>query len=91
MRSSQLALATEAGIAPTSADVDARMATEATTPESRHAWVIAVKPDSDPGAIGPTEAQKAAAKAKLEAALADIAEGQEVTPHPRLPSRDECF
>jgi parvulin-like peptidyl-prolyl isomerase len=72
----QATLATEAGIAPTSADVDARMATEATTPESRHAWVIAVKPDSDPGAIGPTEAQKAAAKAKLEAALADIAGGK---------------
>jgi parvulin-like peptidyl-prolyl isomerase len=72
----QATLAAEAGIAPTSADVDARMVTEATTPESRHAWVIAVKSDSDPGAIGPTEAQKAAAKARLEAALRDIAGGK---------------
>ncbi len=52
------------------------MTTEATTPEARHGWVIASKPQTDPGAIAPTDAQKAAAKAKLDAALKDIAGGK---------------
>ena len=50
--------------------------TEATTPESRHAWVIEVAPATDTGATAPTEAQKAAAKAKADAALADLKAGK---------------
>ena len=50
--------------------------TEATTPESRHAWVIEVAPATDAGATAPTEAQKAAAKAKADAALADLKAGK---------------
>ena len=42
-------------------DIDARLAIEATIPESRHAWLIEVKPViDDPAAVAPTEAQKAA-------------------------------
>ena len=45
-------------------------------PESRHAWVIEVAPETDLGAVGPTAAQKAAAKAKAEAALKDLQSGK---------------
>src|SRR5215213_5899943 len=72
----QAKLAADQGITAAPEDIDARMTTEATTPEARHAWVIASKPQTDPGAIAPTDAQKAAAKAKLEAALKDIAGGK---------------
>ena len=41
----QAKLAVEEGITVTPADVDARLLVEATKPESRHAWVIEVKPD----------------------------------------------
>ena len=39
-------------------------------------WEIAAAPETDTGATGPTTAQKDAAKAKLEAALKDIAGGK---------------
>jgi parvulin-like peptidyl-prolyl isomerase len=72
----QAKLATEEGVSATPADIDAKLAEEATTPETRHAWVIEVKPLSDLGSIGPTDAQKAAAKAKAEQALKDIQGGK---------------
>jgi len=72
----QAKLAVEEGIAVTPADVDARLVVEATTPESRHAWVIEVQPESDPGASEPTATQKAAAKAKADAALKDLQGGK---------------
>ena len=62
--------------AATPADIDARLIDEATTPESRHAWVIEVKPETDPGAVAPTDAQKAAARAKADAALKDLQGGK---------------
>jgi parvulin-like peptidyl-prolyl isomerase len=72
----QAALAAEEGITSTEADIDARLITEATTPESRHAWVIEVEPQIDSGAVEPSAAQKAAAKTKADAALTDLASGK---------------
>jgi parvulin-like peptidyl-prolyl isomerase len=72
----QTSLATQEGVSATPGDIDARLIVEATTPEVRHAWVIEVAPVTDLGAIGPTEAQKAEAKAKAEAAVKDIAGGK---------------
>ena len=72
----QAKLAGQEGITVTPADIDARLVVEATTPEVRHGWVIAVAPATDPGAIGPTDTQKADAKAKAEAALKDIQGGK---------------
>ena len=72
----QASLAAEEGITVTPADVDARLIKEATTPETRHAWKIEVRPESDPGATAPTAAQKAAAKAKADAALKDLQSGK---------------
>lgn len=72
----QAKLAAAEGVTATPEDIDASLVVEATSPESRHAWVIEVAPVSDVGAIGPTDAQKATAKAKAEAALKDIAGGK---------------
>jgi parvulin-like peptidyl-prolyl isomerase len=72
----QAKLAAEEGVTATPEDIDARLAFEATTPESRHLWVIEVAPETDLGAVGPSAAQKSAAKAKAEAALKDITSGK---------------
>ncbi len=72
----QASLATDEGITVTSADIDAKLLKEATTPETRHAWVIEVKPETDADATEPTPAQKAAAKAKADAALKDLQSGK---------------
>ena len=60
----QAKLADRRRITVTDADIDAELIEEATTPEHRHAWVIEVEPEVDDGAIEPTAAQVAAAKAK---------------------------
>ena len=72
----QASLAAGEGVTVTPQDIDAQLAVEATTPEQRHAWVIAVAPATDSGAIGPSDAQKADAKAKAEQALKDIQGGK---------------
>jgi parvulin-like peptidyl-prolyl isomerase len=72
----QASLATEEGITVTPADVDARLLKEATTPETRHVWGIEVQPERDANATEPTAAQKAAAKAKADAALKDLQSGK---------------
>ena len=72
----QAKLAAQEGVTATPQDIDARLAYEATTPESRHLWVIEVAPVTDLGAIGPSAAQKSAAKTKAEAALKDISDGK---------------
>lgn len=71
----QAALAVEEGITVSDADIDARLLEEATTDEARHAWVIEVEPVVDDGAVEPTQAQVAAARAKAEKALADLRAG----------------
>ncbi len=65
-------LAAEQNVTVTDADVDARMAEDATTPEMRHAWMIAVAPELAEGETEITDEAKAAAKAKADQALADL-------------------
>jgi len=72
----QAALAVGEGVNATPEDIDARLVTEATTPESRHAFVIEVKPATDLGAVQPTAAQIATAKATADSAIKDIAGGK---------------
>jgi parvulin-like peptidyl-prolyl isomerase len=72
----QAQLAVTEGVSSTPQDIDAALIKEATSPEARHAWLIEVRPVTDLGATGPTDAQKATAKAKAEAALKDIAGGK---------------
>ena len=69
-------LAAGEGVTVSQQDIDAQLTKEATTPEQRHAWVIEVAPTTDTGAVGPTDAQKADAKAKAEQALKDIQGGK---------------
>ena len=72
----QAGLAVEEGVSVTDADIDARLQTEATVPEFRHAWLIAVSPIVSPGAVEPTAEQIATAKAKIDAALKDLQAGK---------------
>ncbi len=71
----QAELATKQGVTITPADVDARFKLEATTPELRHAWVIAVKPALEDGKSVPTDPAIAAAKATAEKAVSDLKAG----------------
>jgi parvulin-like peptidyl-prolyl isomerase len=71
----QASLAAAEGITATPEDVDAKLLEEATTPEQRHAWVIEVAPELDDGAVEPTAAQRAAAKAAADAALKQLEDG----------------
>lgn len=72
----QAQLAGQENVTVTDADVDAELQKEETIPEQRHAWVIEVTPVADPktGQVG--QAQKDAAKATADAALADLKSGQ---------------
>ncbi len=72
----QATLADEQGVTVSDADIDARLVEEATTPAARHAWVIEVAPELDAGATAATPAQVAAARAKADAALADLGAGK---------------
>jgi parvulin-like peptidyl-prolyl isomerase len=69
-------LAPSQGVTVTDADVDARLAEEATTPELRHAWMIAVEPATPEGATEPDAPAIAEAKAAAAKALADIKAGK---------------
>lgn len=72
----QAKLAPAEGVSVAPDDIDARLVTEATTPEQRHAYVIEVKPAVDLGAVLPTTAQIATAKTTAETALEDITSGK---------------
>ncbi len=72
----QASLASQQGIAVSDADVDAQLTKEATRPEERHVWIISVEPQIDADKTTPNEAQKAAAKAKADQALADLKAGK---------------
>ncbi|MGP1675447.1 MAG: foldase protein PrsA, partial [Candidatus Limnocylindrales bacterium] len=72
----QADLAAKEGVTVTEADIDARLVVEATVLETRHVWHIEVAPEISPGATVPTEAQIAAAKTKIDAALADLNSGK---------------
>ncbi len=72
----QAGLAADQAVSVTPEDVDAQFIKDATTPEQRHVSMIEVEPVTEFGAIGPTESQIAAAKAKADAAAADLASGK---------------
>ncbi|MFL5778042.1 MAG: peptidylprolyl isomerase [Chloroflexota bacterium] len=72
----QASLAGQEGVSVSPGDIDARLKTEATNKATRHAWMIAVEPAVDENKTEPTDAQKAAAKAKADAALADLKAGK---------------
>ncbi len=72
----QSQLAGEEGVTATPEEIDAQFTKDATTPEERHIWMIEVKPVTDPGAVQPTQAQADEARAKADAALADLASGK---------------
>ncbi|MEX2185114.1 MAG: peptidylprolyl isomerase [Chloroflexota bacterium] len=72
----QADLAAQEGVAVTDADIDARLLEEATTPESRHAWLIEVAPVVEAGDVDPTPAAITAARTKAEAALRDLQGGK---------------
>jgi parvulin-like peptidyl-prolyl isomerase len=69
-------LAAARGINVDDGQIDRRLIDEATQKEQRHIATITVKPEVTTGATAPTEAQKAAAKAKADKALADINGGK---------------
>jgi parvulin-like peptidyl-prolyl isomerase len=68
-------LAPQQGVTVSEADVDARLAEEATTPELRHAWMIAVEPTIPEGATEPDGPAIAEAKAAAAKAVADLQSG----------------
>ncbi len=68
-------LAADQGVTVTDADVDAKMTDEATTPELRHAWMIAIQPTLAPGEAVASDAEKIAAQAAAGKALADLRGG----------------
>ncbi len=69
-------LAAKRGIAITDADINAMVAEDGTVPESRHTYVITVKPEVSTGATEATDAQKQAAKDKAGKLLADLKGGK---------------
>ena len=81
-------LAADQGVTVTDADVDARFTEEATTPELRHAWMIAVAPELADGETTPTDAAKTAAQLKAAAALADLKAGKDWETVARTSSTD---
>jgi len=70
-------LAAQQGVTVTDADIDAKVKDDATTPEVRHAWMIAVAPELKDGESVATADEKAAAKAKADQALADLKAGKD--------------
>lgn len=73
----QAQLAVQEGVEVTDADVEAQIQEEATRPEQRQAWIIAVEPEVAAGATEPTAAAKAAARTKAEGALRELEAGKD--------------
>jgi parvulin-like peptidyl-prolyl isomerase len=69
-------LAAAQGVTVSETQIDQRLTFEATHPEERHLFTISISPDVTTGTTVPTDAQKAAAKAKADKALADIKGGK---------------
>ena len=70
-------LAPTQGVTVSDADVQAQITEEATTPETRHAWLIAVTPVLTAGSSTPSLLAKAEAKTKAENALKDLQAGKD--------------
>jgi parvulin-like peptidyl-prolyl isomerase len=72
----QATLAAELGLTITPEQIDARILEDKTRKEERHVWLIAVAPEVDTGKTEPTDAQKTAARRKIDEALAAIKGGK---------------
>ena len=72
----QAKLAPAEGVSVSEADIDAQLIVEATTVEQRHTWVIEVAPENNAVTGVPGDAEKAAARAKADQALADLKAGK---------------
>ena len=72
----QAKLAAAEGVTVSEAEIDAQILVEATTDEQRHTWVIQVTPEDNAVTGKPGDAEKAAAKAKADKALADLRAGK---------------
>ena len=72
----QSQLASQSNITVSQAEVDAEFLKEKTIPEERHVWVIEVAPATDPKTGEPGDAEKAAAKATANGALAQLRAGK---------------
>jgi parvulin-like peptidyl-prolyl isomerase len=68
-------LAPGQNVTVTPADIDAKLTDEATTPELRHGWVIAIAPEKQSGETAISDADRAAAKAKADQVLAELKGG----------------
>ncbi len=71
-----LQLAPKRSFAVTDAAIDAQVAKDSTTPESRHTFEIQVSPETTGGASAPTQAEKDAARKKADGLLADLKGGK---------------
>jgi parvulin-like peptidyl-prolyl isomerase len=69
-------LATEAGVSASEADIDAQLVEEATTNEQRHVWMIEVEPEVDEETGQVEDEERAAARARAEAAVAELRAGE---------------
>jgi parvulin-like peptidyl-prolyl isomerase len=81
-------LAAQQGITITDAQIDQRLTDEATQKEERRISLITVKPEVSTGATTATDAQKAAAKAIADKALADIKGGKPFADVAKAVSKD---
>jgi parvulin-like peptidyl-prolyl isomerase len=63
------------GVTVSDQQITDQLTQDATTAESRHVWIIGVKPKVTAPATTPTDEQKAAAKTQAEKALADLKGG----------------
>ncbi|MEO6351075.1 MAG: peptidylprolyl isomerase, partial [Candidatus Limnocylindrales bacterium] len=68
-------LASSLGVTVSDQQIADQLTRDATINETRHVWIIGVKPKATAGADAPTDEQKAAAKAQAEKALADVKGG----------------
>jgi len=71
-----LQLAPRRNVNVTEAEIDARVTRDATTPESRHTFMITIRPEPAAGASEPTQEQKDAARKKADALRADLEAGK---------------
>jgi parvulin-like peptidyl-prolyl isomerase len=70
-----LQLGASEGVAITEEAIDAQIQEDATTPESRHTFMIEVAPETSPGAAEPTPEQVDAAKKKADDLRAQLESG----------------
>jgi len=71
-----LQLAPTRQVTITDEEIDAQVTEDATTPESRHTYMITVTPETSEGATEPTQEQKDAARKKADGLVADLEGGK---------------